>query len=82
MVGHLAALSFIDSFSIFCRPSLLPDLLHIVDSGMQSRYSAVPPQTSSVTLRRALEALNAVLKEFAHIKMLTGIRTMASVSRM
>lgn len=50
---------------------------------MQSRYTstsqATPPEAFTA-LKRSLEALNAVLKEFVNIKLLTGIRTCSQVS--
>jgi hypothetical protein len=46
---------------------------------MNSRYGAVSANHSPVLLRRALEALNAILKEFINIKLLSGIKTMGMV---
>lgn len=49
---------------------------------MNARYGSSPTALthSGVKLRRALEALNAILKEFIHIKMLSGIKTMGTVN--
>ncbi|KAI0755466.1 ARM repeat-containing protein [Irpex lacteus] len=63
-------------------PTLLPELLGIIETEMNARYGSgsTNPSHSGVLLRRGLEAMNAILKEFIHIKMLTGIRVMAKIA--
>ena len=54
----------------------------LINATMQARYNASPESATPealVTLRRSLEALNAILKEFVNIKLLGGIRTCAKV---
>lgn len=60
-------------------PNVLEDIMNLVNAGMQAWYSDAATPQVLVTLRRALEALNAVLKEFVNMKMLSGIRTCGSV---
>ncbi|KAI0347520.1 ARM repeat-containing protein [Trametopsis cervina] len=63
-------------------PTLLQDLLAMIEREMATRYSGASsiPTSSIVPLRRGLEALNAILKEFIHIKMLSGIKTMSKIA--
>lgn len=65
------------------RPELLPELLKLIDVEMDARYGTGTTALghSSVVLRRCLEAMNAILKEFGQIKMLSGVGVMAKVSR-
>ncbi|KIP12739.1 hypothetical protein PHLGIDRAFT_97377 [Phlebiopsis gigantea 11061_1 CR5-6] len=63
-------------------PTLLDDMVNIINSTMQTRYVA-SPQTATpeayTALKRSLEALNAVLKEFVNIKLLGGIRSCSKI---
>ncbi|KAI0092637.1 armadillo-type protein [Irpex rosettiformis] len=63
-------------------PALLPELLGLIGTEMNTRYGSATTAAghSGVLLRRSLEAMNAILKEFIHIKMLSGIRIMAKIA--
>lgn len=56
--------------------------MNLINASMQARYNA-PPESATpelmITLKRSLEALNAILKEFVNIKLLGGIRICAKV---
>lgn len=78
-------LSFAESQTVLLtdlhRPNLITDLMSVVDQNLQKRYvqhSADP--RDAVMLRRSLQLINAILKEFASIKMLNGVKVMAQVS--
>ncbi|KAF9464415.1 armadillo-type protein [Collybia nuda] len=60
--------------------SLITDLVVVIDTNLQKRYSNrdEDPRTT-LKLRRSLSLLNGVLKEFASIKMLNGVKTMAKI---
>lgn len=52
----------------------------VIDQNLQKRYvqrSTAP--RDALMLRRSLQLINATLKEFAHIKMLNGVKVMAQV---
>lgn len=52
----------------------------IIDSNLQTHYSSTEDTThNSLVLRRCLQLLNAILKEFASIKMPSGMQIMAQV---
>ncbi|EKM80164.1 hypothetical protein AGABI1DRAFT_120195 [Agaricus bisporus var. burnettii JB137-S8] len=61
-------------------PDLFDNLINTIDSRLFSRYSTGQddPQ-DALLLRRSLGILNAVIKEFAGIKMLNGMKVMASI---
>ena len=62
----------------------MQQLLTTIETEMKSKYataSSSADHTPAVTLRRALEALNAILKEFVSMKMMAGIKVMGSVRR-
>ncbi|KIO12672.1 hypothetical protein M404DRAFT_959382 [Pisolithus tinctorius Marx 270] len=62
-------------------PSLLTDLLCIIESTLQSLCtSSSASMLSTLALRRALKVLNAVLKETSSMKMLTGVKTMGEIT--
>ncbi|CAL1700530.1 unnamed protein product [Somion occarium] len=58
-------------------PNVLPDLVNVVNSNISARYSGTP--SNFLQLRRALELLNAILKEGSAQRMLTGVRTMSKI---
>ena len=70
--GPLAALI------LACRPGLVSHLAGVINTSIEARYSNAAPN-ASLLLRRSLQVLNAVLKEFAGFKMLTGVKTMGKV---
>ncbi len=66
---------------IVSRPNLVTELMVIIDSSLQRRYSSPSEDLKdTVTLQRSLHLLNLILGEFAAHKMLTGVRTMSEVS--
>lgn len=61
-------------------PNLVTDLMAVIDSNLQKRYvqhSSDP--RDALMLRRSLQLINAILKEFASIKMLNGVKVMAAL---
>ncbi|KAI6134978.1 ARM repeat-containing protein [Pisolithus croceorrhizus] len=76
IVAKIARLDFPHNW-----PSLLTDLISIVESTLQSLCaSSSGSMLSTLALRRALKVLNAVLKEISSMKMLTGIKTMGEIT--
>lgn len=62
------------------RPNLLDDLVHTIDSHWQARYtSGRQDSRDTLRLRRSLKLLNAILKEFASIKLPNGMKIMGQV---
>lgn len=64
------------------RPTVLEDIMQLINVNIQARFQGPPAAAtpeSMITLKRALEALNAVIKEFVNMKMLSGIRTCGKV---
>ncbi|KAI0375701.1 ARM repeat-containing protein [Pilatotrama ljubarskyi] len=59
-------------------PGLMPHLIGAINTSIEGRYSGSAPNATLV-LRRSLELLNAVLKEYAAYKMLTGVKTMGQL---
>lgn len=49
-----------------------------INSAVEARYSTGDPN-ATLMLRRSLQVLNAILKEYAAFKMLTGVATMGKV---
>ncbi len=92
IVSKIARHDFPTPWSVFCyystkrelltstRPSFFDDLMDVIDARLTARYSVGQenPQDALV-LRRSLGILNAVIKEFASVKMLNGMKTMANV---
>lgn len=67
----------------YCRPTLLNDLFDMINTQMAARYGAgISHPPSIIPLRRALDVLNQVIKEFTSMKMLGGVNTTASVCLM
>lgn len=62
------------------RPNLLDNLIQTIDSHWQARYtSGKQDSRDTLRLRRSLKLLNAILKEFASIKLPNGMKTMGQV---
>ncbi|KAI0776057.1 ARM repeat-containing protein [Trametes elegans] len=61
-------------------PQLVPHLAGAINTSIEARYNGSNPN-ATVLLRRSLELLNAILKEFAAYKMLTGVKTMGQLVR-
>ncbi|KAG6911227.1 hypothetical protein DXG01_003094 [Tephrocybe rancida] len=60
--------------------NLVNDLLAVIDTHLQKRYIAMSDDPRDLlTLRRSFKLLNGILKEFASIKMLNGVKTMANL---
>ncbi|KAF8639750.1 hypothetical protein AX17_001012 [Amanita inopinata Kibby_2008] len=61
-------------------PNLVADIMSIIDNNLQRRYSSTDGETqSTLVLRRSLQLLNAILKEFGSIKMPSGMKIMAEL---
>ncbi|KAG6880368.1 hypothetical protein C0992_007779 [Termitomyces sp. T32_za158] len=61
------------------KGNLVDDLLGIIDVNLQKRYVMMNQDSRDVlTLRRSVKLLNGIIKEFASIKMLNGVKTMAN----
>lgn len=66
----------------FNRPSLVPDLMTIVETQTQiflSNPTGADP-ANTLNLKRTLRVLGLVIKEFCSIKMPSGIRTMTQIA--
>ncbi|KAF8826887.1 hypothetical protein HHX47_DHR5000875 [Lentinula edodes] len=62
------------------KPSLIDDLMSVIDTNLQQRYVAnMESPQSNLVLQRALQLLSGVTKEFASMKMLNGIKVMKQV---
>ncbi|KAG5716692.1 Importin-11 [Termitomyces sp. T112] len=60
--------------------NLITDLLGIIEVHLQKRYVSMSEDPRDVlTLRRSVKLLNGIIKEFASIKMLNGVKTMANL---
>ncbi|KAF8351332.1 armadillo-type protein [Amanita rubescens] len=76
IVGKIARSDFPSKW-----PNVVTDLMTIIDSNLQSYYSSAEDTThNSLVLRRCLQLLNAILKEFASIKMPSGMQIMAQLT--
>jgi hypothetical protein len=54
--------------------------MSVIDSNLQKHHSSTEDTShNTLVLRRSLQLLNAILKEFASIKMPSGMQTMAQV---
>jgi hypothetical protein len=63
------------------RPSLITDLMSLIDTNLQSRYSSPnSDQNTMLVLKRSLRILNEIIKELASVKLPRGVQTMGSVS--
>ncbi|KAJ7765016.1 armadillo-type protein [Mycena maculata] len=62
-------------------PNLVDDLLKVIDSTFQKRFSdsVNEDMRDTLILRRSIKLLNSVLKEFSNAKMLNMVRAMSSV---
>ncbi|KAI0938258.1 hypothetical protein AcV5_001092 [Taiwanofungus camphoratus] len=60
-------------------PSLVSQLMSIINSGVESHCTGTT-SVSSLPLRRGLETLNAILKEFTSVKMPSGIKIMGQLA--
>ncbi|KAI9000953.1 ARM repeat-containing protein [Trametes punicea] len=59
-------------------PDLISHIIGVINASMEGRYSGSAPN-ATLLLRRSLQVLNAVLKEYAAYKMLTGVKTMGQL---
>ncbi|KAI0660923.1 ARM repeat-containing protein [Cubamyces menziesii] len=62
-------------------PGLIPHLVGVISTSVEGHLSGNAPQ-AALLLRRSLELLNAVLKEYAAYKMLTGVKTMGQIAEL
>lgn len=57
------------------------DLVQIINTSLEQRYQAhVDHPQATLRLRRSLQLLNDILKEFASMKLLNGVKVMSQVS--
>ncbi|KAI0832484.1 ARM repeat-containing protein [Trametes gibbosa] len=61
-------------------PGLIQQLFGAINTSVEGRYNGTI-HNATLVLRRSLEVLNAVLKEYAGYKMLTGIKTMGQLAQ-
>ncbi|KZT12770.1 ARM repeat-containing protein [Laetiporus sulphureus 93-53] len=59
-------------------PDLIPQLLAVINGSIEARSTDLS-MSSAMPLRRALEAMNAILKEFMSLKLPAGIKSMAEL---
>ncbi|KAG6903497.1 hypothetical protein C0995_005520 [Termitomyces sp. Mi166 len=60
--------------------NLVNDLIGVIDVHLQKRYASMSEDPRDVlTLRRSVKLLSGIIKEFASIKMLNGVKTMANL---
>ncbi|KAH9943383.1 ARM repeat-containing protein [Epithele typhae] len=59
-------------------PTLLSHLGNAISTSLEGRASNTVPN-ATIVLRRCLQLLNAILKEYAAFKMLTGVKTMGKM---
>ncbi|KAI0638247.1 ARM repeat-containing protein [Trametes polyzona] len=59
-------------------PGLMSHLIGAINTSIEGRATGTVPNATLI-LRRSLEVLNAVLKEYAAYKMLTGVKTMGQL---
>jgi len=68
------------SLMLCFRPTLVDDLVQIIDSNLRERYtSGKEDLINYLKIRRSLKLLNGILKEFSAIKLPNGMKTMAQV---
>lgn len=60
--------------------NLVNDLMTAIDQNLQKRYVSMSQDPrDTLILRRSIKLLNKILKEFASIKMLNGVKTMSNL---
>lgn len=81
MHGMLLLRSCVCLILILSRPNLVNDLMRNIETQLQKRYDAGGghDQLDLLLLRRSLEILNGLIKEFTSFKMLQGVKTMLQV---
>ncbi|KAF9782921.1 ARM repeat-containing protein [Thelephora terrestris] len=61
-------------------PSLIPDLFTAIDQGFSTCYGPTPVEGPPLLrLKRGLQVFNAILKEFAAVKMPSGFKTVSMI---
>ncbi|KAF8623412.1 hypothetical protein AX15_006355 [Amanita polypyramis BW_CC] len=76
IVGRIARFDFPSKW-----PNVTTDLMSVIDPNLRMRYSSVEENAQNfLVLRRSLQLLNAILKEFASIKMPSGMKVMAELA--
>ena len=70
--------AFADELKFF-RPALMPTLMNTIGTNIDARYGG-GQGGSPIQLRRSLEILNAILKEFMSVKLPSGLKVMGAVS--
>ncbi|KAJ8523493.1 hypothetical protein ONZ45_g125 [Pleurotus djamor] len=75
IVSKIARYDFANNWA-----NLLSELMALVDSNLQARYSSpIDDPNQTLILRRSLYLLNAVIKELSSVKMLNGVKIMTKV---
>ncbi|KAF8557000.1 ARM repeat-containing protein [Imleria badia] len=76
IVAKIARLDYPDKW-----PSLFTQLMPVVESGLLSLASSPNASIqSTLSLRRSLQVLNSVIKEFSGVKMPAGVKTMSQIT--
>src|SRR6267154_5649642 len=80
MVVHSLVSFLRESLLIFFRPSLEPDIMTPITHHLGQRLTSPGSDPAACrVLRKSLRALNAILKELSHIKMMTSVKTLGQV---
>lgn len=76
IVAKIARLDFPNNW-----PDLFKTLIDTIDARLASRYTTAGSdnEQDALVLRRSLGILNALIKEFASMKMLNGVKVMANI---
>ncbi|KAL0949404.1 hypothetical protein HGRIS_009466 [Hohenbuehelia grisea] len=75
IVARLARIDYPSNWS-----NLIPDLMNIIIPHLERRYSSpVENPQETLVLRRALTVINGIIKEFASVKMPSGMKVMAKL---
>jgi len=69
------------SDALLSRPNLIPFIFETIDTGLKRRYAmSINDPVDTLKLRRSLQLLNGVIKEFSSVKMPSGMKVMAQVN--
>jgi hypothetical protein len=72
--------SCVDFSLIYFRPSLEPDIMTPITHHLGQRLTSPGSDPAACrVLHKSLRALNAILKELSHIKMMTSVKTLGQV---
>ena len=80
MVVHCLVPFLCESLLISFRSSLEPDIMTPITHHLGQRLTSPDSDPAACrVLRKSLRALNAILKELSHIKMMTSVKTLGQV---